>query len=183
MAEVALRHGIAWPQVAWLAPQPPRTRLLFRGDAGARASASAAFGVTFPEQACRAAGLNDARAVLWLGPDEWLLLAPRDGGSSIQSALADALRLQPHSLVDVSHRQVAFELQGRRAAWLLEAQCPLPLNLRDFPVGMCTRTVFAKTEIVLWRVAEYRFHVEVGRSFAQYLVGLLQQVATESDHA
>ena len=70
-------------------------------------------------------------------------------------------------------------MHGPHAEWLLESQCPLPLNLRDFPVGMCTRTVFAKTEIVLWRAGEQSFHVEVWRSFASYLLGLLHEVARE----
>ena len=38
-----------------------------------------------------------------------------------------------------------------------------------FPVGMCTRTLFAKAEIVLWRTGENVFQIEVWRSFADYL--------------
>ena len=39
------------------------------------AAASDAFSLQLPLKACRAAE-GDARAALWLGPDEWLLLAP-----------------------------------------------------------------------------------------------------------
>ncbi|MBV8427802.1 MAG: sarcosine oxidase subunit gamma, partial [Hyphomicrobiales bacterium] len=42
-------------------------------------------------------------------------------------------------------------------------------------IGMCTRTLLQKTEIVLWRVAEAAFHVEVARSFAPYALRFLQQ--------
>ena len=42
---------------------------------------------------------------------------------------------------------------------------------------MCTRTVFAKAEIVLWRRAEQRFHLEVARSFAAYVHELLGEIA------
>ena len=69
---------------------------------------------------------------------------------------------------------------GRTREWLLESQCPLPLNLRDFPVGMCTRTVFGKAEIVLWRPAEQVFRLEVWRSFATYVVELLREIDRES---
>jgi sarcosine oxidase subunit gamma len=46
---------------------------------------------------------------------------------------------------------------------------------------MAARTMFLKTEIVLWRQAETRFHVEVWRSFAPYLVGHLAEALTGAD--
>jgi sarcosine oxidase subunit gamma len=121
------------------------------------------------------------RAALWLGPDEFLLLAPAGASDPIAAAMATSLDALPHSLVDVSHRQVGLAVQGPRAEWLLESQCPLPLNLRDFPVGMCTRTIFGKAEIVLWRTAQASFHLEVWRSFSRYVAELLSEVARETD--
>jgi len=118
--------------------------------------------------------VNDRRE-----PDEELLLAPVAEGPTVRSVLAAALVDLPHSLVDVSHRQGALELRGPHAAWLLNGGCPLDLDARVFPAGMCTRTVFAKTEIVLWRTAAEVFHVEVGRSFTDYLVGMLHEIARE----
>jgi sarcosine oxidase subunit gamma len=178
MPEAVRRDGIVVPEAAWLQPAPALTRFILRGDAAARAAAGAVFGVALPEQACRAIS-DGGRSALWLGPDERLLLAPDGAVGALAAACASALTGQAHSLVDVSHRQVGFVVQGPHAEWLLESQCPLPLNLRDFPVGMCTRTLFAKAEIVLWRVGEQSFHVEVWRSFATYLLGLLQEVARE----
>lgn len=178
MPEAVRRVGLAIQATEWLRPVPALTRCIFRGDIAARTSAGAAFGVALPEQACRAIS-DGGRSALWLGPDERLLLAPDGEVGALAAACASALAGQAHSLVDVSHRQVGFVVQGPHAEWLLESQCPLPLNLRDFPVGMCTRTLFAKAEIVLWRVGEQSFHVEVSRSFATYLLGLLQEVARE----
>jgi len=162
----------------WLRLQPQATRFSFRGNAAAQASAGAAFGLQFPSVACRSAS-NSTRAALWLGPDEQLLLAPPAEGQVLRAALAAALLGLPHSVVDVSHRQVGLELRGPYAAWLLNAGCPLDLDLSAFPVGMCTRTVFLKTEITLWRTAGEQFHVEVWRSFTDYLVGILREVARE----
>jgi sarcosine oxidase subunit gamma len=169
------------PRVAatpWLRLLPPVARFSFRGGAAAQTAAGAAFGVAFPTTACRAA-THGSRAALWLGPDEVLLLAPVSEGPSVPSVLDAALVDLPHSLVEVSHRQGALELRGAHAAWLLNGGCPLDLDGRAFPVGMCTRTVFAKTEIVLWRTAADVFHVEVGRSFTGYLVGMLHEIARE----
>jgi sarcosine oxidase subunit gamma len=178
MADAAVRRTVSLPTAAWLAAEPPLSRLIFRGDAAARAAAGQAFGVELPATACRAA-THGGRSALWLGPDEHLLLAPDGEAAGIEASIASALVSQAHSLVDVSHRQVGVKVHGPHAAWLLESQCPLPLNLRDFPVGMCTRTLFGKAEIVLWRPATEVFRLEVWRSFSLYVVQLLHEVARE----
>ncbi len=151
-------------------PLPPAARFVFRGRGPAIEAAGTAFGVALPIIACRAAEAGD-RAALWLGPDEWLLLAPE----------AESLAIEGGSLVDVSHRQVGLAVAGRRAARLLNAGCPLDLDLAVFPIGMCTRTVFAKAEIVLWRRAETEFRIEVWRSFSAYVSQYLEESVKELD--
>jgi sarcosine oxidase, subunit gamma len=178
MVDAAIRRPVGWPPTEWLETVPPASRFVFRGDAVARAAAGTAFGVTFSEVACRASS-DGSRAALWLGPDEHLLLAADGEGGQIETVLSRALAGHAYSLVDVSHRQVGLSIHGPHAEWLLESQCPLPLNQRDFPVGMCTRTVFAKAEIVLWRRSAEVFHLEVWRSFAAYVVELLREIERE----
>ncbi len=85
----------------------------------------------------------------------------------------------PHSLVDGSDRQTGIEITGPDAAAALNAGCPLDLDPEAFPVGMCTRTVLAKTEIVLWRTAPATFRVEVSRSFAMYAWRFLVEASRE----
>src|SRR5205807_404202 len=112
-----------------------------------------------PEIPCRAGGGGE-RAALWLGPDEWLLIAPARLASALPAMLNRALDELPHSLVDVSHRQTALAVSGPEAATLLAAGCPLDLDTSAFPVGMCTRTMLAKAEIVLWRTERLEFRIE-----------------------
>jgi sarcosine oxidase, subunit gamma len=159
---------------------PPAARHILRGGPNVRLAAQGAFGVALPEIACRAASQGE-RAALWLGPDEWLLIAPEHSGGETTSALAAVLAPLPHSLVDVSHRQIALELSGPRAGLLLGAGCPLDLEASAFPVGMCTRTVLGKTEVVLWRTATDAFRIEVWRSFAPYLSDFLEEAARGVD--
>jgi sarcosine oxidase subunit gamma len=85
-----------------------------------------------------------------------------------------------HSLVDVSHRQGGYQLQGPQATTLLAAGCPLDLDESAFPIGMCTRTVLAKAEVVLWRRAQQTFHLEVARSFVAYVSRFLAEAARAS---
>lgn len=160
-----------------LAPTGPLTRLLFRGGPDAAAAMSTAFGPALSGTAMRA---NEAggRAALWLGPDEWLLIA-RDGELEAIMAVLTSRDLGPHSLVDVSHRNTGLILSGTKVAEVLNAGCPLDLDLAVFPVGTCTRTLLGKAEIVLWRQAADRFHIECWRSFGPYVHEFLSEAARE----
>jgi sarcosine oxidase subunit gamma len=169
---LATRGGVA------LTALPPASRFVLRGRPGAIEAAGGTFGGALPQQACRAAVVG-ARAMLWLGPDEWLLLAPEFEGGALTAALEQAMNGQPHSLVDVSHRQTGLEISGPDAAAALNVGCPLDLEPEAFPVGMCTRTVLAKAEIVLWRTAPMTFRIEVWRSFAAFVGRFLEEASRE----
>ncbi|GAC1458305.1 MAG: sarcosine oxidase subunit gamma [Steroidobacteraceae bacterium] len=155
---------------------PPATRYILRGGPGVRAAAAQALGLQVPASACRAVPEGE-RAALWLGPDEWLLIAADGSAAAMATALNLALQALPHSLVDVSHRQVGLAVSGPQAATLLAAGCPLDLDARPFPVNMCTRTVLGKAEVVLWRTGPDAFRIEVWRSFASYVCAFLAEAA------
>ncbi len=157
---------------------PPACRLLLRGDPPAMALAGGALSLALSTQACRAA-TGAGRAALWLGPDEQLLILPEIEGPGLLATLARALAGARHSLVDISHRQVAIIVSGPNVEALLNTVCPLDLDHSAFPVGMCTRTLLAKAEIVLWRTEPLTFHLEVWRSFAAYVTGLLAEASGE----
>jgi len=161
-----------------IASLPAATRFIARAGEAAIPLIGRAFGVTLPRDACRAA-THPPRAALWLGPDEWLLLAPDGEADAVGAAIAAGLTGAPASIVEISDRQVAFSVAGPRAADTINAFNPLDLDAGAFPVGMCTRTVFAKAEIVLWRTATDTFRIEVWRSFAPYVEGLLREAAGE----
>jgi sarcosine oxidase, subunit gamma len=203
MVERATRRTPAVSSTAWLTALPPATRIAFYGDATARAVALPVWGAAFSEDACRA-NAHATRATLWLGPDEYLLLdfagdasgATRAAAGQSSTGTAEAapagtaatatfneleraLAGVPHALVDISHRQFALEVSGPHAATILNGACPLDLDLSEFPAGMCTRTVLAKADIVLWRTRPDVFHLEVWRSFAGYVTGILTEIAAE----
>jgi sarcosine oxidase subunit gamma len=155
---------------------PSCTRLLLRGRVTAIEAATSPLGFALPLEPCRAVTAND-RSALWLGPDEWLILAP--SSDPVAAALAQALQPHPHSLVDVSHRQCAIEISGTAAADVLNAGCPLDLDAAAFPPGMCTRTVLAKSEIILWRTTHDTFRLEVIRSFVPYVRGFVLEASRD----
>jgi sarcosine oxidase subunit gamma len=159
-----------------LAEAPPAARFILRGAEAVRLACGMVFGAEPPSQ-LGPAGEGAGRAALWLGPDEWLLIADSADAAGVAEVLESVLEGTAHSLVDVSHRQIGLIASGPAAARVLNAGCPLDLDLRAFPVGFATRTLFDKAEIVLWRRAQATFHVEVWRSLAPYLAASLAEAA------
>jgi sarcosine oxidase subunit gamma len=87
-------------------------------------------------------------------------------------------RLQtPHSLVDISHREVGILVEGEAA--LLALRSAIAFDVEAMPVGTGCRTVFDKAQIILIRETENRFRIEVWRSFADHVRHILHAVSRE----
>lgn len=152
--------------MAELRPAPATLRFVLRGEGGA-------FGLGLPTTPCRAAG----DWALWLGPDEWLLLTAPEEGEALRARVAGAAQDRPFSLVDVTHRQRGFVLDGDGAAELLSGAVPVDLREAAFPPGMVTRTLFEKAPILLWRLSGSAWRLEIERSFVTYVLGMLAAIA------
>lgn len=156
-----------------LAPASARFSLRLRAAALPRAVAGVRLDQGINRLAC-----EGERASLRLGPDEWVIIGPEADLELIQGEVEEALAGMPHSLVDVSHRDVTFEIAGAGAEVALNAGCPLDLDPRAFPAGSATRTLLGKAEIVLARRGEASsFEVTCWRSFATYVHGFLIEAA------
>lgn len=149
-------------------------RYLLRGGEPVIASISAVLGVSLDPPINHASVTEDCSA-LHLGPDEWLLLVEQTRAKDLNARMRAAAGEQPFALVDVSHRNVGFYLQGCAVVKALASGCPQNLELDAFPIGKCTRTVYAKAEIYLWRRDELDFVLETSRSFVPYLLDYLAQ--------
>ena len=147
-----------------LAPIEPRRRISLRAAAEAVAEAGKALGFKLPDSP-KTSGSRKGVAALWLGPDEWLVIAGEAGSEGLAEKLGG---IAGASAVDVSHRSAAIAVEGAAAEAVIAAGCPQDIRLRSFPVGASSRTVLSKTEIVLWRTGETRFEIECWRSFSDY---------------
>lgn len=156
----------------------PLTRLSLRLREASQKAAGSAFGVDLPVEPLSSA-TADKRAALWMGPDEWTLLAPESTSQSVFSDFDEQLGAQPHSLVDVSERSEAMIVSGQKAAWLLNTGIFIDFSIEEFPVGTVSRTIFHKSPVMVWRTGEEAFVVEAWVSFMDYVSGLLEQSASE----
>jgi sarcosine oxidase subunit gamma len=116
----------------------------------------------FPVEPDRTAG-----DVLWLGPDEWLVLGRREGDY-----------LDAAAVVDVSANRVCFELAGDDVEDVLAQGCSLDLHPSVFPPGRCAQTLLARAQVILHRTDPERFRIFVRPSYAPYLRTWLEDALT-----
>lgn len=154
-------------RVARLAPD---AHLLLHCDPEDAAALGAAAGLALGPDMLRATNM-DGWDALHLAPDEWLLVGRLIDVEVLAAKLATTAIAQ--SVVDISERSLALTIGGPAATLLLAAGCPLDLGEAAFPVHACTRTLFGKSPIMLWRVGQHEFRVEYSRSFDAYVIGLV----------
>jgi len=113
---------------------------------------------------------SSGHRVLWLGPDEWLVLTPDGTESRVASALRQAAGDRFVGVVELGSGQTAIEVSGRRAHEVLAKGCPLDLHARAFESGRCAQSRLARALVTLAQVDDTpTFEFIVRRSFAEYL--------------
>lgn len=161
-----------------IAPVGDCMRLSLRIAKKDLSKAVTAFGHDIPENIGEMSSTDKERA-LCLGPDEWLLLAPESEAEEISANFAKMGEKTLHSLVDIGHRSVGIDLSGSAAASVLNAGCPLDLDA--MAVDGCTRSILEKAEIILMKLGEEHYRVEIARSFAEYAWTFLSRAGREFD--
>ncbi|MDC0768929.1 sarcosine oxidase subunit gamma [Streptomyces sp. HD] len=117
--------------------------------------------------------------VLWLGPDEWLVVSQAEA-TAVAAELGEALGADPGSVVDVSANRTTLELSGPAARQVLEKGCPLDLHPRVFGPGRAVSTTVGPVAVLLWQVDDtptYRLFPR--SSFADYLARWLVDAMSE----
>ena len=117
--------------------------------------------------------LSGGREALWLGPDEWLVVAEPGSAPAILEELEGALEGLEHSVVDVSAERAVVELAGDDRIDLLARGCGLDLHPRAWRDGMCAQTLLARVPVLL-QERQHASRVFVRASFAGHLVDWLQ---------
>ncbi len=119
-------------------------------------------------------------AVLWLGPDEWLVVAPDRRNEMQVEQLRAALGGLHHSVTDLSANRTVIEIAGSDARVVLAKGCPIDLHGSAFKPPQVAQTLLAKSQVILQCVeARPLFRLFVRLSFASYVSEWLLDAAAE----
>ena len=151
------------------------TEIAFPTQVNLRAdpSAAARLGLAIPTEPNTWRRSGD-RETLWLGPDEWLLVAAPGSTPALVEELERALDGLHHSVVEVSADRAVIELSGEERRELLSRGCGLDLHPRSWRDGRCAQTLLARVPVLL-QERERDTRVFVRASFSHHLVDWLQQ--------
>lgn len=117
-------------------------------------------------------------SILWISPDEWLILLP--GGTEYETELALRAELSGHfAVVNVSGGLTLLTVTGPDARHLLHKSTGYDVHPRNFPVGKGVTTTFAKATAIIRRPSETTWELVVRRSFADYCYRWLVDASRE----
>ena len=170
------------PDTVAIVEEPFITMVELRVDPSGPGAAAAAsmLGVELPTTPAAYAKSADT-AVIWLGPDEWLVTGTSLTGPELEGRLRDAVSSHGGTAVDVSGQRTTLRLTGSHGRDVLGKGTPLDLHPSVFGGGAAAQTTLGMTGVILLAVdgsgADYR--ILVRSSFARYLADWLLDAAEE----
>jgi len=160
----------------WANEIPLSGYISLRGNAQNEAFVNAvntALGITLPTQPCNM--INAAwGSILWLSPDEWLIICKREQRAHFQQLLETALNGIHSQVIDNSGGFTTVLLQGENASDLLHHCTVYDLDTLD--IGKVVGTTFGKVSLFLHK-QEDGYSLVFRRSFADYIWRYLEHSA------
>ncbi|AUC54962.1 sarcosine oxidase subunit gamma [Sagittula sp. P11] len=173
MSELAVYEGLVEVRAIGL-----QGMVTIRGDFASDAFREAVSGVArvaFPEQ--RGASVDGARGLLWMSPDELMMLVPHAEASESAAKLVEALSDQHALVLDVSDARAMFRLQGRAVREVIAKLAPLDMAPDGLQPGELRRTRFGQVAAGVWLEGEETATLFCFRSVADYMFELLSTAA------
>jgi sarcosine oxidase, subunit gamma len=176
----------ALPDSVVIAEEPFVTMVDLRVDPTGRGATAAAdvLGMVLPT-APNTYTQNGDTAVIWLGPDEWLVTGTPLTGPDLEARLHAVVSPHGGAAADVSGQRTTVSLGGSYSRELLSKGCALDLHPRVFGAGSAAQTMLGRAGVILLAVpqddagsgGDYR--ILVRSSFARYLARWLLDAAVE----
>jgi sarcosine oxidase, subunit gamma len=170
------------PDAVTIVEEPFITMVELRVDPSGPGAAAVAslLGVELPTAPATYAKSADT-AVIWLGPDEWLVTGTSATGPELEARLRDVVSTHGGVAVDVSGQRTTLRLSGSHSGDVLGKGCALDLHPSVFGRGAAAQTTLGRTGVILLAAdgsgADYR--ILVRSSFARYLADWLLDAAEE----
>ena len=153
-------------------------KLNIRGDQSLKSAIKGATGCHFPPLAnhFETAG---KRRIVWLGPDEYLLLCESGKEKALHNTLINTIKRSHFAITDVSDSLCALSLSGAAVRDVLAKGCSLDLFPSKFGAGKCAQSLLAHAGITLMALPDDAFILICRTSFAPYVHDWLVDAAIE----
>jgi sarcosine oxidase subunit gamma len=142
-------------------------------DTAFKKAVSAATGADIPAERQMVQG-TDGRTVLWMSPDELLLMCPHDQAEADVAALRNGLEGQHAMVVNVSDARALFALRGAGVREVLAKGAPADLSADGLPLGEVRRSRIGQVAAAFWLTDAETAHVVCFRSVAGYMFEFLK---------
>lgn len=142
-------------------------------DAGFVEAASKTLGVKLPTEPCTLAH-SAGTTVLWLSPDEWMIITARSTHGALQKNLTEGFTGIRSQVADNSGGYSQVIVQGRNVHDVL-AHCTV-YDLAHLTEGRVVGTTFGKSSVYLRRAGD-GYCLLLRRSFADYIWRYLERAA------
>ncbi|MCW2309866.1 sarcosine oxidase subunit gamma [Rhodobium gokarnense] len=163
-----------------LAERPLLAKLILRVDPETGGAAvKKALGVPLPG-ASKIAATGDI-SLLWLGPNEWMVVGAPETEADLAGRLEEALGETPHQVVRISDYYTTIAISGTGARQALSKLTTLDLDPVAFKPGEVRGSNFAKAVAVLAlpEGGEEVFDLHIRASMADYIWCLLTRSGRE----
>ena len=115
--------------------------------------------------------------VLCLAPDWWLIVGFQEAEQKLAPLM---LKNEYHfSVVDVSGQRTTIELEGPNVRELLAHLWDQDLREKNFPIASVSQGLMAKSPVIVYYLAPFRYRIMVRSSFALHLWRALVDAAEE----
>ena len=153
-------------------------KLNMRADKSAGKIVKSITGCAFPPVANKFTTAGK-RHVVWLGPDEFLILCEAGKDEELTSAIQLTIGDQHSAVSNISDALAAFHLKGADVRQTLAKGCALDLHHTSFTSGDAAQTLLSNAAVTIMALADDEFIVICRTSFASYLHDWLLDAALE----
>ena len=119
------------------------------------------------------------RTLVWLAPDEFLVLCEAGEEAGLHSQLMLDLGKVHAAVTNVTDALCAMSLRGPALRKVLAKGCALDLHPSVFTAGMCAQTMLSHAAVTLVAVSDDQFTLICRTSFAAYVHDWLMDASLE----
>ncbi|PPR79634.1 MAG: hypothetical protein CFH01_00299 [Alphaproteobacteria bacterium MarineAlpha2_Bin1] len=129
------------------------------------------FNINIPKKINTFTSVNNVQ-LLFLGPDEFLLICPVDSRSKIIEKIKNIPFNYSFDITDVSFNRVVIEISGKKCDELILSIASIPKN--SFIAGSCIQSQMANTQVIMMCLDDnYKYKILVRSSFSEYFSDVL----------